>query len=64
MCKFLRFNLYFCHVYRWIFFLQHQDKWILRHDKILGSFLLLRYLKGLAYNSVAELRYKKELTIN
>ena len=44
-------------------FLQHKDKWILRHGKITGNFLLLRYLKGLIYNSVAELRKKKYLTI-
>ena len=38
-------------------FLQHQDTRVLRHCKILGNFLLLRYLKGLIYNSLAELRY-------
>ncbi|MDY4881981.1 MAG: hypothetical protein SO127_06155, partial [Muribaculaceae bacterium] len=33
---------------------------ILRHGKILGNFLLLRYLKSYICNSVAELRFIKQ----
>ena len=38
---------------------------ILRHGKILSNFLLLRYLKDLIYNSIAELRlYRNALEWN